>query len=183
MNTRKTLQLVLFFLVIATGWFLKSPDNGSPVATSQEQGPDVFANRIEVTVLDESGQSAYRIVADSLLHSPNAQRFDLSRPVIEVNRPGGTRWNISSERGQMTDQGDLVWFLGEVNMQRQGSNPLHIQTSDILVKPDEELAETDKAVTVSSALYKIDAIGLKADFRKKLLEFRSRVRGTIHAAG
>ena len=74
-----------------------------------------------------------------------------------------------------------TWGLNS-NMRRQGSNPLHIRTSDILVKPNEELAETDKAVTISSAQYRIDAVGLKADFGKKLLEFRSRVRGTVNAA-
>ena len=132
--------------------------------------------------MGETGQPAYRIMADQLRHSADSGRFDLTRPTIEVKHHNGENWNIDSERGQMTDKGDQLWFLGEVNIQRQGDNIMHIRTRDILVKPNEELAETESAVSISAAGYEIDAVGLKADFRNKLLEFRSRVRGTINAA-
>jgi LPS export ABC transporter protein LptC len=182
-NTRQTLLLVLLLLVVAAAWFLKNPQTADPDSVARKQGSDMFADHVEVTIMDESGQPAYRIMADHLSHSPDTERFDLTRPFIEVNHPRGDDWNISSERGQMTDKGDRLWFLGEVNIHRRGGSPLHIKTSDLLVQPDEELAETDNAVAISSAQYKINAIGLKADFRKDLLEFRSRVRGTINATG
>ena len=181
MNVR--LALLLLFLAVATGWFLQMPETGDPASTARKQGPDMFADQIDVTVMNESGQLVYHITADHLLHSPDTDRFDLTRPFIELKRTAGDSWNITSERGQMTDNGDELWFLGKVNIHRQGGRPLHIQTSDLLVKPDEELAETEDKVSISATQYKIDAIGLKADFRKDLLEFRSRVRGTIDAAG
>ena len=183
MITRQTPLLILLLLVVAAGWFLNKPKTAEPDSVVRKQGSDMFADHVEVTIMDASGQPAYHIMADHLSHSPDTERFDLTRPVIEVNRPRGDDWNISSERGQMADKGDKLWFLGEVNIHRQGGSPLHIKTSDLLVQPDEGLAETDNAVAVSSAQYKINAIGLKADFRKDLLEFRSRVRGTINATG
>jgi LPS export ABC transporter protein LptC len=181
--TRQTPLLILLLLVVAAGWFLNKPKTADPDSVVRKQGSDMFADHVEVTIMDASGQPAYHIMADHLSHSPDTERFDLTRPVIEVNRPRGDDWNISSERGQMADKGDKLWFLGEVNIHRQGGSPLHIKTSDLLVQPDEGLAETDNAVAVSSAQYKINAIGLKADFRNNLLEFRSRVRGTINATG
>ena len=182
MNARLAL-LLLLMLAVATGWFLQKPQSGSPVATAREQGPDMFADQIEVTIMNESGRPVYHITADYLIHSPDTDRFDLDRPFIELKRAAGDSWNITSERGQMTDEGDELWFLGKVNIHRQGSKPLHIQTSDLLVKPNEELAETEYKVSITAPQYKINAIGLKADFRKDLLEFRSRVRGTINAVG
>ena len=181
MNTR--LALLLLLLAVATGWFLQKPDTGSPASTARKQGPDMFADQIDVTVMNESGQPLYHITADHLIHSPDTDRFDLTLPFIELKRATGDNWNITSERGQMTDKGDELWFLGKVNIHRMGGRPLHIQTSDLLVKPDEELAETENGVSISAAQYKIDAVGLKADFRNGLLEFRSRVRGTFNAAG
>jgi len=181
-NARLAL-LLLLFLAVATGWFLQKPENGSPNAAARKQGPDMFAKQVEVTIMNESGQPVYHITADHMVHSPDTERFDLERPFIELKRATGDSWNIRSERGQMADKGDELWFLGSVNIKRQGNRPLHIQTTDLLVKPDEELAETEYAVSISAPQYKINAIGLKADFRKDLLEFRSRVRGTINAAG
>ena len=175
-------MLVLLFLVVASGWLLQKPEAISSTATAVKRGPDMFADHIEVTVMGESGRPEYRIRAEQLRHSPDKQRFDLTRPTIEVNHHDGGNWNIASESGQMTDKGDQLWFLGEVNIHRQGDSSMHIRTRDILVKPDEELAETDSAVSITATNYKIDAIGLKADFRNKLLEFRSSVRGTINAA-
>ncbi len=182
MSTRQTIIMLLLFLVIASGWFLRNMETASPVAADKKRGPDMFADQVEVTVMDDSGQPAYRITADQLVHSPDSESFDLTRPYIEVKRPAGNNWNIASERGQMTEKGDLLWFLGEVNIHRKGGTALHIRTRDVQVKPGEELAETDSAATISAALYKIDAVGLKADFRNRLLELRSRVHGTIHAA-
>ena len=95
--------------------------------------------------MDDNGQPAYRITAERLHHSPDSESFELTRPSIEAKHPRGDNWNIASERGRMTEKGDLLWFLGEVNIHRRGSNAVHIRTSDILVKPEEELAETDSA--------------------------------------
>ena len=175
-------MLILLFLVVASWWLLQKPGAGNSTATAVKRGPDMFADYIEVTVMGESGQPVYRVTADQLRHSPDSERFDLTRPIIEVNHRDGESWNIASESGQMTDKGDQLWFLGEVNILRQGDISMHIRTRDILVKPDEELAETDSAVSITAAHYQIDAIGLKADFRNKRLEFHSRVRGTINAA-
>ena len=181
MNVRQALLLLL--LAVATGWFLQKPEIDSPASAARAQGPDMFADQIEVTVMNETGQAIYHITADELIHSPDTERFDLTRPFIELRRDAGDNWNITSERGQMTDNGDELWFLGKVDIHRQGGKPLHIKTSDLLVKPDEELAETENKVSISAPQYKINATGLEADFGKGLLEFRSRVRGTINAAG
>ena len=175
-------MLILLVLVVASWWLLQKPGAINSTATAVQRGPDMFADHIEVTVMGESGRPEYRIRAEQLRHSPDKQRFDLTRPEIEVNHHDGGNWNIVSENGQMNDKGDQMWFLGEVNIHRHGDNSMHIRTRDILVKPDEELAETDSAVSITAANYEIDAIGLKADFRNKRLQFRSSVRGKINAA-
>jgi LPS export ABC transporter protein LptC len=57
------------------------------------------------------------------------------------------------------------------------SSPLHIVTSDLQVKPDDEIAETDNEATITSDEFLINAVGMKADFNNDTLELRSRVRG------
>ena len=181
MNVKQALLLLL--LAVVSGWFLQKPEIDSPATAARTRGPDMFADQVEVTVMNESGQSVYHITAENMTHSPDTERFALTRPFIELKRSAGDNWNITSEHGQMTDNGDELWFLGAVDIHRQGDKPLHIQTSDLLVKPDEDLAETENKVSISAPQYKIKAIGMEADFGKGLLDFRSRVRGTINAAG
>jgi LPS export ABC transporter protein LptC len=50
-------------------------------------------------------------------------------------------------------------------------------TTDLLVKPDDEVAETENEATITSDEFLINAVGMKADFSKDTLELKSRVRG------
>ena len=55
-------------------------------------------------------------------------------------------------------------------------------TSDLLVKPEDELAETANAAMITGDGYRNNAIGMKAYFRTGTLELLSRVKGTIDGA-
>ena len=55
-------------------------------------------------------------------------------------------------------------------------------TTDLLVKPDDEIAETENEATITSDEFLINAVGMKADFRKDTLELKSRVRGRYDGA-
>ena len=87
---------------------------------------------------------------------------------------------------ESTEAADIIWLLGTVDIRRLSGadrGPLHIVTSDLLVRPDDETAETDRETTITSDLFRVDAVGMKADFSKDTLELRSRVRGRYDGTG
>jgi len=177
--------LLLLVAVIGTGWYLQQQGVGPQQTSASSTGPDAFVTGMQLTIMDETGQEIYRIESDTMTHFPEDEHFKLTRPRFDITRPDGTAWHITAERGQTTPDNDQLWLLGAVDIRRQGAskiNNLHVKTSDILIKPDEETAETDNAVTISAEGYLVKAVGLKADLRKNLLELRSRVQGTIDAA-
>jgi len=186
-STRQTALLLLLVLVlIGSGWFMYRQDGSQQQATVSATGHDSFVNGMDLQVMDVNGQLKYHVMADSMLHFPQQERLELERPVIDLSREDGTAWHITSERGQTTSSGDRIWLLGQVDINRPATGragSLRIRTSDLLVRPDQELAETDSAASITAERYRIDATGLKADFGSSQLQLRSRVRSTFHGAG
>ena len=187
MNLRQAgLFALLLLVVIGTGWFLDKRSVSRLPASVSETGPDSFVEDIDLAVMDEQGLLQYRLRAEYMTHFPNADRLSLTSPDIDVIHRDGAVWHIVAERGEAATAGDRIWLLGAVDIRRPGTatnNAIHIVTSDLLIKPGEELAETDNAATITGNHYVINALGMKAYFSTGTLELLSRVKGTIEGKG
>ena len=187
MNLKQFGLFVLLLLsVIGTGWFLERQDNSQQPASVSTTGPDSFVEGIDLAVMDENGHLKYQVRAEHMTHFPNDDILKLSRPDIDIVHTDGAVWHIKAERGETTTAGDRLWLLGEVDIRRPDTttgSAIQVVTSDLLVKPEDELAETENAATITGDRYVINAVGLKADFRTHTLELLSRVRGTIEGSG
>ena len=176
---------LLLLLITGTGWFLFQQETGLQRETVSATGPDAFVKDMDLKVMNEQGQLAYRIKAQYMRHYPNDERFKLEQPDIKIVQANGDIWHIKSEQGETTEAADIIWLLGAVDIKRpptETSSRLHIVTSDLLVIPDDEIAETDNEATITSDEFLINAVGMKADFSKDTLELRSRVRGRYDVA-
>jgi len=174
------LYILLLLLVTGSGWFLVTQGDSLPRETASATGPDAFVRDMDLKVMNEQGQLAYRVKTLQMKHYPNDERFTLEQPDIKILQANGDVWRIISEHGEATEAADIIWLLGAVDIKRlptETSSQLHIVTSDLLVKPDDEIAETDNEATITSDDFLINAVGMKADFSKDILELRSRVRG------
>jgi lipopolysaccharide export system protein LptC len=180
------LFVLLLFSVIGTGWFLDKQDNSRQPASVSATGPDSFVEDLDLEVMDENGHLKYQVRAEHMTHFPNNNILKLDRPDIDIVHTDGAVWHIKAERGETTTAGDRIWLLGEVDIRRPETttgSAIHIITRDLLVKPEDEQAETENAATITGNRYVINAVGLKANFRTKVLELLSRVRGTIEGSG
>ena len=176
------LFMLLLLGVIGTGWFLDKQDSSQRPASVSATGPDSFVKDIDLAVMDEQGYLQYRVRAAHMSHFPHDDMLKLRRPDIDIVHTDGTVWHITAERGKTTTAGERLWLLGEVDIRRPETatgSAIRVITSDLLVKPEDEQAETENAVTITGDRYVINAIGLRADFRTSVLELLSRVRGTI----
>ena len=174
------LYVLLLLLLAGSGWYLFQQESGLQRETASATGPDAFVTDMDLKVMDEQGQLEYRVRARHMTHYPNDKRFKLEKPDINILQSSGDSWHILSERGETTEAADIIWLLGAVDIRRlqtADSAALHIVTTDLLVKPEEKLAETENDTTIISDLYRVNAVGMKADFSNNTLELRSRVKG------
>jgi lipopolysaccharide export system protein LptC len=177
---------LLFILVAGSGWFLFGRESGLQRTSASSTGADAFVENMDLKVMNEQGLLDYRLKARRMTHYPNGKRFLLESPDIKILQDNGDTWRIVSERGETTEAADMIWLLGAVDIKRERSatrGPVHIVTSDLLVRPEQELAETEQAATITADRFQLEGIGVKADFRNDTMELRSSVRGRYDVRG
>lgn len=187
MNTSYIVLLtVLLMSVLATGWLLLNQGAITPRPDTTADGPDLFVENMDLRVTGKDGRVHYHLQADTMQHIPRDDRFDLERPVFRTLQEERDQWQVRSNQGSVTADGDTVWLRDQVEIRRlagPSGRQLDITTSELLVRPEEQTAATDQAVVIRSNAFRVESVGMDADFGNNRLNLRSRVRGTFDAAG
>ena len=186
MNRKQLLvAAILALLVITSSWFSRQQERLPLTLVAQQPGPDAFAENINLEIMDQTGHPLYRLRAASMEYYPKEDRLQLRLPLLDVTHVNGAHWQLSAENGRTSASGEPVWLTGNVYIQRlasDSSSSLQILSEDILVQPAAALAETDNAASIIGSGFRIEAVGLRADFRNSRLELRSQVRGQLNDA-
>lgn len=109
----------------------------------------------------------------TLIDTPNITMFDADNPP----------WQVSAEHGRTSDEGTMIKLWGNVKIWRtdQKGNTSELSTSQLVIKPKAQYAETDKPVMINTANGKAQAIGMKAFLKQQRIQLLSNVRG-VHEA-
>jgi lipopolysaccharide export system protein LptC len=183
-------QIILFGGLLAaamiTGWLVQDQGMMKDQAPPSARGPDLFVNGMDLRIIGEDGNVHYRVQASRMEHFPYDDHSDLTDPFMQVFSQQQVVWNARSERGRVADQGDTVWLLGRAVINRPelaDQQAVNVVTSDVMVKPKADTAETSAAAVITSGRYRIEGVGMLANFRENRLDLHSRVRGRIDAGG
>jgi lipopolysaccharide export system protein LptC len=175
---------VLLIVALVTGWFVQYEGILTDQAPPSPRGPDLFVDNMDLKIIGEDGNVHYRIQASRLDHFPYDDHSDLKSPFIQVFSQQQPVWDARSENGRVTDKGDTVWLLGRAVINRSQNDDqqaINVVTSDVVVKPQEDTAVTDSKAVITSGRYRIEGVGMLANFRENRLDLRSQVRGRIDA--
>jgi lipopolysaccharide export system protein LptC len=183
-------QILLFgiLLVVAgvTGWLMQEQGFLTGMPPPSVHGPDLFVDDMDLKVIGKDGGVHYHLKASRMEHYPFDSHSDLTTPFVQVLSEGHTLWDAHSERGRVADEGDTVWLLGKAVIDRPADathQAINVVTSDLLVKPREDTAETSAKAVITSGKYRIEGVGMLANFRENRVDLRSRVRGSNDAGG
>jgi len=183
-------QIILFGGLLAaaliTGWFVQDQGILKDQAPASPRGPDLFVNGMDLRIIGEDGNMHYRVRASRMEHFPYDDHSDLTAPFIQIFSQQKATWDARSERGRVADQGDTLWLLGRTVINRPAladQQAVNVVTSDVMVKPRADTAETSATAVITSGRYRIEGVGMLANFRESRLDLHSRVRGRIDAGG
>ena len=143
--------------------------------------PDYYVEDFSVTNMDLDGKLEQTLSAERMLHYPDDDSTELTRPHLVIYEEGAPPWKIKSETGWISGDGQLMLLNGEVKIDRAaapGIRPVHIKTRDLRVRPKENYAETDEKVRVRSLGDVQTSVGMQAWLNEPIrLKFLSKVRG------
>ena len=186
MNAKQTVALLALALVTGAVLLVDLQDYVPGQAGKPGDGRDAYMDDVSLRIMNTDGVPVYDMTAGHMTHYSGSDHLELENPLLNITRPDGSVWHVSAERGVSTANGAQVWLRGAVDILRLADDTrgaIHITSTDVLVRPAEEQAETDSSALIITDSYRVEAVGLKADFKTNRLELRSRVRGRINGAG
>jgi len=183
MDNRSGIIFAAVLLVLAGGsWWLTQDLEEEPERRPRPpHTPDFWIEELSALTMDKQGQPRRRLNAAVMRHFPDDESTELEQPEIELLAPGKPPWLVRSEQGWVSADGDLVLLQGKVFIDREGDEevrPVHLETRDLRVQPDDEYAETDNPVQIVSGSSRVESTGLQAWLREPMrIKLLADVRG------
>jgi len=180
-RTRYWLPLLPLLGLLAFVYWLDSQVQQEVVAAinNQRHDPDVIMDNFSSVKMDKSGMPGVLLNAKQLRHYPDHDTTELDLPHLTMLSDTRPVVHMRGNRGNISSHGDEVVFQENVSVLREASktqDAMTMTTHYLRVLPEQERANTDKAVTIKNASTTIHAIGLEMDNKAQTLKLLSHVR-------
>ncbi len=176
------LLLLIVLLAMSTFWLdlaVKSSSAEVGQDGSVRRDPDYVIENFSVMRMNQDGVARHALSAKRLLHYPDNISSDLEQPRLVNVDPGKPVVRIMADRGELPSKSDDVHLAGNVTVQREAGNgrgKITLVTSSLHIIPDDDIAKTDKPVTITDANTVINAVGMELNDRTNTIQLLSQVR-------
>ncbi len=116
-----------------------------PVPASARK-PDYVVEDLVGVTMDANGRPARRLETPQLRHYPDDDSSELDAPRLLIFDDEAPPWRVRSERAWVSADGNEVLLEGAVRAERDAApnlEPMLLVTSEMLLLPDSDYAETD----------------------------------------
>ena len=172
--------LPLLGLLGVTYWLNQQVTQETPKPdNSKRHDPDAIMENFSAVKMNQQGAPRFIMAANKMRHYPDDDSTELDAPRITTLTSGQPPVHTFAQRGMVSSKGDEVFLHGNVNVVREASadrEELKLLTEYLHIIPDQDLANTDRAVTIVDAHNTTRAIGLEMDNNARTLKLLAQVR-------
>lgn len=176
---------LLAVLAALTYWLDKAVQSPEVLTDKQPvHNPDFTVEKLLATRMDVSGRISETLYAVKMVHFPDDDSTELEQPRF-VSLKRGTPLTITSKRARVSSNGGNIYFHDDVRATRaaQGGTGALVMVTDYLhVLPDDNIAKTDRRVTISDNSMHIEAMGMELNSETRVLKLNAGVKGVYHDA-
>lgn len=170
--------LLLLAIVSFLGWYHYTANPGNSKTTAMI---DAFAIDIDGMQFDDLGQKQGELKSPKLLHFASDDSSLLTTPYLTLySKDNKAPWTITSKTGKTFNGTEKVDLIDNVVIHQPTSaqnQDTTISTSLLHIFPKQQLANTDKSVTLVQSGIKITSIGMNAYLDQKHVTLLSQARG------
>ena len=175
--------LLLAVLAGLTFWLDQAMQQAERPPETARHDPDTIVENITARRMDENGNVKHTLRARHMTHYPDDDSTHLVAPHFTSNASARAPVTITSRTARISSGGEHVYFETDVRAVRAAygeHSEMVMETSFLHVTPDENIARTDRPVTVTDAHTVARAIGLELNSETRTVKFLSQFRGTYH---
>lgn len=186
--TEQLLKLFpVFLLALLAGltyWLdqvVRSPA-AAPADGRLRHHPDFTVESLLATRMDKGGRIRDTLSAAKMVHYPDDDSTALEQPRY-VTLAHSAPLSITSNEALVTSNAGNIYFRGNVIAKRApapGGTSLTVNTEYLHVLPDDNIAKTDRHVTITDANMKIEAASMELNSETRVLNLRGSVKGVYH---
>ena len=172
--------LLLSGLAALTFWLDRTVQSTSTLAPLNPSTPDVIVEDFSATKLNLDGSRRYSLIAHRMEHRPDEDSTTLNMPVLTHFDPKKSAVEVKSDVAYVSKDAKEVIFTDNVRIVRaadKDSGPITLTTSQLNAFPDDDIARTDKEVTITSENGVLKGVGLEFNNLTRQMRLNSRVRG------
>ena len=176
------LWLVMLAATATFTWWLQHLVE--PVATPTERAlrhdADYTMETFTVTEMDAAGETHYRLQAESMEHYADDGSARLVKPQVRFFSRERVPWTLAAEEGTVSANNSEIHLNGAVVIERPASAtqaPLRLTTSNVLIHPHDEVAETREHVMLQDPLNTTRAMGMRVQMNDERVQLLSQVQG------
>lgn len=164
--------------------FSTNPQKNTDINEDTSQFPQYYMKDVISREFEPNGKLRYELSTPSIthyqlnLHTPSIKDYtSIEHPQLTFYRDEQAPWNIQAFEGRSEHNGELIQLLNQVVITQQTDTQglVNITTESLIVKPEQQFVETDKAVKITAKQTQIDAVGLQADLSTSQLQLNSQV--------
>jgi lipopolysaccharide export system protein LptC len=141
--------------------------------------PDVIVTNFSAVALGRAGAPHYLLAASRMEHYPDDDSTYLTEPRLTSPYRDRPPIHMSADDGEVSHNGKEILLRDHVTIVRDAApnnGELKVTTSFLRVVPDDEIAETDRTVTVTGDRSVTTAKGLRFDAGARVLKLLAQVR-------
>jgi len=171
---------LMLSLAALTYWLDHSVQSAPPKKDgSTRHDPDYIVENIKTTGMGTDGRPHNVLTARKMTHYPDDDSTYLEQPHFTRYQIDSPPVHITGKNGMVSANGDHVFFTGNVHVVREAfgkNSQLTLDTEYLHIIPDQDLANSDKAVIIRDANTIVTAIGLELNNKTRILKLLSRVK-------
>lgn len=177
--------LIIFGLVIVAVatriWVLKNLDEDS-ASPLPEARSDYLLENFSLTIMNDDGLRRFSLHAPHLERSPVDESTLLTAPDVLIFEDNRATWRSTGETGWISADGTELRLEDDVTMESIDGQDTTVVTDTITFLPDDRLAHTQDAVTLTQADSVMTGIGLRANFQSQTWELLADVKARFTVA-
>jgi lipopolysaccharide export system protein LptC len=147
--------------------------------------PDYIVEKLSAVSMNEKGTAAYTLSAERMMHYPDDDTTVLAAPRIVSYGAAKSPVTITASEAVVSANGEHVYFQDDVRVTRAAHgnySELLVRTDFLHVIPDQNIARTDRSVTITDAATTVTAVGFELNNETHVMKLHSRVQGTYDPA-
>lgn len=180
------LRLVIAALILVPFllyWgFTSTPQEASSDISQLTGKIDYYVENVNTREWDDSGKLKRTLTSPRIEHDPKAQLNFITSPKNLSYRADNSQVQITANEGVTLDDNSRTDLAGNVIVHDNPTSEsgTKLLTEQLSIYPQDDYAETDQPVTISSTSGNLKGTGMDLHFEKQVLNLHSNVKGIYH---